>query len=442
MKRIFNAMVLDSTSDMYVEGEYMEDIMGLKSIFEARQQSYGSATLSLVTVEQDNRTLMLVGSLQFNRKVESQGEESPILLDYNGFSLIKRRISVEDAWRFVEQIVNGNLPEGYSFEAFRSGLKEPSWSRTKGVVPNPVGSQRFSLWPSYQFAIYNKNPNAVIPIGPILGRDLPLVIDPKITVSEWVGYDYNQMQQNTLLVSLPDYRARVENIVIGDNEINVNVEYGSVKSSETIAKAALDTVEAEVSLIDNPYSIQIEKTPDQFHFFLLDSETQKIIDWAQVYLTWSDLPPEVRFSSSERRIEQLIGAGEYEQLEFKQEVADGGFLLIQSVVAFANHLGGTILLGVTDNASVVGIQPEKERPKIEEWIENKCDPPVDVRFETISIGGKDILAIHVPQGVNPPYQHRDNGVFYIRRRGTDRPMKRSEWDYLRNAQSRQWPGSK
>lgn len=51
-------------------------------------------------------------------------------------------------------------------------------------------------------------------------------------------------------------------------------------------------------------------------------------------------------------IKELIKNGESKTLEFKENITDG---LINSVVAFANTTGGKILIGISDNGDVKGI---------------------------------------------------------------------------------------
>jgi ATP-dependent DNA helicase len=51
-------------------------------------------------------------------------------------------------------------------------------------------------------------------------------------------------------------------------------------------------------------------------------------------------------------IKELIKNGESKTLEFKENITDS---VINSVVAFANTTGGKILIGISDNGDVKGI---------------------------------------------------------------------------------------
>jgi len=56
-----------------------------------------------------------------------------------------------------------------------------------------------------------------------------------------------------------------------------------------------------------------------------------------------------------KRIEQLIAQGEGPMLDFKKEISSV-HRIAKSMVAFANHHGGTLLVGVNDNGSINGVK--------------------------------------------------------------------------------------
>jgi hypothetical protein len=68
------------------------------------------------------------------------------------------------------------------------------------------------------------------------------------------------------------------------------------------------------------------------------------------------------------RIERLVAEGEHEHLEFKQtlrwdvrqQMANKKLedVVIKTIAAFANHEGGTLLIGVADNGAVTGLEPD------------------------------------------------------------------------------------
>ncbi|HNQ12507.1 MAG TPA: ATP-binding protein, partial [Bacteroidia bacterium] len=58
-------------------------------------------------------------------------------------------------------------------------------------------------------------------------------------------------------------------------------------------------------------------------------------------------------------ITKLIQNGENETLDFKQEISDS-IRIAKTIVSFANHKGGTLLIGVKDDGHIKGVNAEDE----------------------------------------------------------------------------------
>ena len=113
----------------------------------------------------------------------------------------------------------------------------------------------------------------------------------------------------------------------------------------------------------------------------------------------------------------LIKRGEGPMLEFKESLPSS---LARSLTAFANARGGIILLGVRDDGTVAGVEDSNAlRARIMD-IARKCDPPVQVREESV---GK-VLAIHVNEGGDKPVQCRDG--FFARQGAMTQKLSRNE----------------
>ena len=116
---------------------------------------------------------------------------------------------------------------------------------------------------------------------------------------------------------------------------------------------------------------------------------------------------------------ELIKQGENSSVEFKRGDVRAESLA-REIVAFSNSYGGTLLLGVDDDRSVVGVDDDRN---YEEWVaniaRNNVVPPVHVSCEEIILGGKRIVLIEVPKGRDRPYQD-SSGRFYLRIGSTNR----------------------
>ncbi|MDZ7691631.1 MAG: ATP-binding protein [Balneolaceae bacterium] len=101
-------------------------------------------------------------------------------------------------------------------------------------------------------------------------------------------------------------------------------------------------------------------------------------------------------------VKNLAQTGEGTYLEFKRTIPSAE-KIAREIAAFANTNGGTLLVGVDDDKSLVGVKGYHE----EEFLLNKatyeiCEPSVDITIEVVHFGERDLLVIRVPEVENKP----------------------------------------
>lgn len=122
-------------------------------------------------------------------------------------------------------------------------------------------------------------------------------------------------------------------------------------------------------------------------------------------------------------IKELIKNGENKTLEFKENITDS---LINSVVAFANTTGGKILIGISDNGDVKGIDENnifKVKDSLAQSIFYSITPKIIPEIYTINVDNKLILVIEIYPSNLKPYFISSKGVensAYIRVGATNR----------------------
>jgi ATP-dependent DNA helicase RecG len=101
--------------------------------------------------------------------------------------------------------------------------------------------------------------------------------------------------------------------------------------------------------------------------------------------------------ANEHELKTLIAKGETLTVEFKSDIKGlPDRELVSAVVALANTEGGVLLLGVEDDGTVTGVQPNhQDTAGLSALIANRTNPPVAVGTEVITWGDKKILGIHV-----------------------------------------------
>ena len=126
-------------------------------------------------------------------------------------------------------------------------------------------------------------------------------------------------------------------------------------------------------------------------------------------------------NSHESRIIELIRQGEGISVEFKTCRNKITRDLYETVCAFLNRHGGTLLLGVQDDGTVQGIEPDAVSQIKKDFVTAvnnplKLTPPTYLTVDVVELVGKFLLRIYVPESSQV---HRCNGRIYDRNEDGD-----------------------
>ena len=137
---------------------------------------------------------------------------------------------------------------------------------------------------------------------------------------------------------------------------------------------------------------------------------------------------------SQDQLSSACGACESHELDYKMGVdADAWWELAKDIAAFANYLGGTILVGVqeepTGTGRVVGMkEPELERlaHAYEMAARDKCSPAAMVTLDRIPTdGGRSfVLAVNVE-----PYPDQLLGAMFVARNNSGSATTSNAWRF-------------
>lgn len=127
-------------------------------------------------------------------------------------------------------------------------------------------------------------------------------------------------------------------------------------------------------------------------------------------------------------VEELIERGEGFTVEFKRRISSPE-KISRTLISFANTKGGTILFGVDDDGSIVGVESEKSEVDLIETAGREfCDPQIHPRIDIIPVDGKDVIMCHIDESRTKPHfflgehhqndkvngDHVENTLVYIR----------------------------
>lgn len=102
-------------------------------------------------------------------------------------------------------------------------------------------------------------------------------------------------------------------------------------------------------------------------------------------------------------IDGYLEEGEGVSLEFKRKVSSPE-KIARTLIAFANTRGGSILFGVDDDKSVVGVDSEKaEIEMIRTAGSLYCDPSIEPVVDIVAYDGKDVIVVTVVESSEKPH---------------------------------------
>ena len=98
----------------------------------------------------------------------------------------------------------------------------------------------------------------------------------------------------------------------------------------------------------------------------------------------------------------LIAQGEGVTIEFKECKNEVASEVYPTVCSFSNRFGGHILMGVSDNGKIVGVNPgavKDMRKNFSNMLNNpqKISPTLYLSAEEVEVDGKIVLYVYVPR---------------------------------------------
>lgn len=136
-------------------------------------------------------------------------------------------------------------------------------------------------------------------------------------------------------------------------------------------------------------------------------------------------------------VKNLAQTGEGTFLEFKRTIPSAE-KIAREIAAFSNTGGGTLLIGVDDDMSLIGVDGyQEEEFLLHQAAGELCDPRVSITIEIVHFGERDLLVIKVPESEEKPvFVRSDKGsVVYIRDGDQNKVASRERIEVLKKKHS-------
>lgn len=406
---------------------------------EQNRGDYGSVQIRFVIVNESGHGIIYAGRIDFLHR-DATGESG--ILEYDNIVLIKQVISVDECLQLIQRI---SRKEPIQIERFNELAIGGNFD-IPHFIPSKTKWTYLSLdWPcTYTSYRIGSDTSVSIRRGSLVKPGLPPYPDFDHAVRDFLGLEpkYGDIDRAIIMVA-PDYRARIEQVMISENKITVKI--GSKEQREwndVIGKFYLQSgdrvyTSEDLPVNDNSVSCPCDFKPEFIGAYLITASGERL-DYREIRV-YGMPEKDLVFETPASLIEDLIRRGESQNVEFKKEINYDS--LSEGVVSFANTNDGIIIVGVDDNSKPVGFKHEisEIRDSITHSIGNRCDPPVKVEIESMQLEGNiPILLIRVPKGNDGPYVLRDRGIF-VRRNATNRQITRHELDEFYKKSSQNTP---
>ncbi len=243
-------------------------------------------------------------------------------------------------------------------------------------------------------------------------------------------------------IYIPETRAWLSEFLLGEESLRVRVDRESGYASALRLKGVVgpygraELVDHDVpadGLVDLPLprdsdTLELLLVADDDSVLCWHSETSQFVNGRRALATFPEAPEPAEVTS-------LIRGGESHEVEFKPFVhpEDTKFdELFRVICSFANSRGGTLLLGVEDDATVTGIEQglcawgkspaeaalAKYTSLMERRVGDRIDPRPAMRLREHVVQDHTVLAVRVEQSVQRPLTL--DGDIYLRVAATSR----------------------
>jgi len=345
-------------------------------------------------------------------------------LDYGNFAVVEDVISLDDFIEIIKKLPEktGTIITVGDYQVQVDGERlENGYEYDSGVDYLNVG---------WFFERYHyRGPGRGFP-ELLVSPDLPLFPDYRTAIDVLLGIDLSRYSDHYgILICLPNYGARIEEVNIGSKEITVRVQTKDEDIKNVIGKLYCqrgeEVKQEDVEFINETGRVFVGFKPDSFHLALISKGSGEMLDTRRFYSGW-EIPKGVVIGIPEYEIRELIRRGETETVEFKEDIGKSEEFA-ETVVAFANGKGGIILLGVDDHANIVGLAERDYEGIVTNILRSHCEPQVKYEISRRQLDEKGIIILRVEEGKDKPYTVREKGP-YVRANATDRVATRYELD--------------
>lgn len=353
------------------------------------------------------------------------------LLDYGRMQLRREIFDNTDLVKRLEALNStGKLATAHGEIPFNLRNNSPQQSF------HPSRSE-YHLWPGCLCQM-GASQSYQVPDEPLVGRGLPPFLNPKDAIRHWIRVPVSDSdtRYRQFLLFIPDFTARLGRMTFSEGVLRVQSSYAPGVLHISVLAADGRTTFRKTKPLRKSHSFKLMPNPNSLRVFIT-SDKGIILDKFAEDEAWTT-HERVIFAGARYSGESLemIRRGESDSVEFKPFIhlddRKKAAELVKAVISFANTAGGTIFIGVTDDAEIEGVETHIPHDKqkaatfgadyfagIRFLLQQKLNriPVIETRPERI--GDKTVFIVQVTEGAAKPYFNVQTRETFVRRGASD-----------------------
>jgi hypothetical protein len=287
-------------------------------------------------------------------------------------------------------------------------------------------------WPSVEWKLHVRSDTRQMLQGELVAADAPAFLSFDHAAAAFFGLPPSPnrgFSGSELIVREQDRRARIDSVRVRPSEVIAAV-VGEQLNGTMLTLGGLAAQRKHLRRGSREVHFRFAG-PIPAGTWLALHRDQELLDRRGLDPAWGSEGVEIEVDPV-TEVEVLISRGEGVSTEFKRQLPDANdresvVSVMKTVAAFASGDGGTILFGVANDGTIVGLGgngPRKTVDWLTSLISDWVRPLADFRPELAEVGGKQVLFVRVDAGTEPPYGvgTTDRGIdYYVRRGATSFP---------------------
>ena len=407
----------------------------LQKTIQKYENQYGFAYIKCAIIKENNEYYLYQADIKIQHKNDVAIKKT--IYNYDEIILAVIPLTIKELKKIINELNLGKI----NLKSLPEIKAKNSFDKNYCNIYSQTQYNGFYYdWPCYCFrASLNENIIMKNISSSLTKPGLPAYPNFYEACDSFFQHEHVMMQYTPININflIPNYDARIETLVIADNQISAMVKSREVSMNDCIIQVFCKNGiiqsqnSPDLQLDDNGTAkFHADFMPDSIFVYLLNSKNGEALDskiFSPLYMPGSK---GVLIKTSAETLEEIIVKGENQYVEFKYDLGKQQNEFLESVIAFANTNDGKILLGIDDDGKVVGFYDDFDKidKKIHGLINSWCEPDIEFNIEQIDLE-KPIILIKVKEGKNKPYLLVGKSA-YKRVDENDRVFKRLDFDMI------------